>query len=121
MTVLNPTNPRIAAAQAQVNETLAGIPDEYGAVFVIDDYQLMQTGLLPVAVREERKRLATEQAARLMGWTRICQSEERYFDRDWETHWNDAKGLVLKRTAAGEVGDALGVGEPSRPQLKAVA
>jgi hypothetical protein len=62
-----------------------------------------------------------EEAVRLMGWTRICQSEERYFDRDWETHWSDAKGLVLKRTAAGEVGDALGMGETTRPQLKAVS
>lgn len=59
-------------------------------------------------------------AVRLMGWTRICQSEEKYFDRDWEQAWTDAKGLVLKRTAAGEIGDALGVGE-QRPQLKAVS
>lgn len=62
-----------------------------------------------------------EDAVRLLGWSRICQSEEQYFDRDWEKAWNDAKGLVLKRTAAGEVGDALGMGETTRPQLKAVS
>lgn len=65
-----------------------------------------------------------EEAARLMGWSRICQSEERYFDRDWEKAWNDAKGLVLKRAALdGPVGDALGTG--SQPenvrQIKAVS
>lgn len=51
------------------------------------------------------------EAVRLYGWSRICQSEEKYFDRDWEQAWNDARGLVLKRTAAGEVGDALGMGD----------
>lgn len=39
MTLFNSANPRIAAAQAKVIETLTNIPDEYGAVFVIDQYQ----------------------------------------------------------------------------------
>ena len=39
MTLFNSANPRIAAAQGDVIETLMSIPDEYGAVFVIDDLQ----------------------------------------------------------------------------------
>jgi hypothetical protein len=63
------------------------------------------------------------EAVRLFGWTRIHQTEEHYFDRDWEKVWNDAKGLVLKRTAAGEVGDALTAGtQPENVrQIKAVS
>lgn len=60
------------------------------------------------------------EAVRLLGWTRICQSEEKYFDRDWEQAWNDAKGLVMKRTAAGSVADALPQPDELRPALKAV-
>jgi hypothetical protein len=62
-----------------------------------------------------------EEAVRLFGWSRIHQTEERYFDRDWEKVWNDAKGLVLKRTAIeGPSGDALPAPENVRP-IKAVA
>lgn len=61
------------------------------------------------------------EAVRLYGWTRIHQTEEQYFDRDWEKHWNDAKGLVLKRTAAGPVADALPHPDEQRPALKAVS
>ena len=39
MTLFNSANPRIAAAQGDVIETLMSIPDAYGAVFVIDDLQ----------------------------------------------------------------------------------
>lgn len=61
------------------------------------------------------------EAVRLYGWTRIHQTEEQYFDRDWEKHWNDAKGLVLKRTAAGPVADALPHPDEQRPALRAVS
>lgn len=61
-----------------------------------------------------------EEAVRLYGWSRIHQTDEQYFDRDWEKVWNDARGLVLKRTAAGEVGDALPQPENVR-QIKAVS
>lgn len=39
MTLFNSQNPRIAAAQARLIETLAAIPDEYGAADVVGDYQ----------------------------------------------------------------------------------
>lgn len=63
MSIFNSANPRIRNAQQTVLDTLASIPDEYGAVFVIDDYQDMKWGELPVAVREGRKREATLVAA----------------------------------------------------------
>lgn len=59
MCLLNTQNQRIAQAHAKVLDTLAGIPDEYGAVFVIGDYQ----DELALAVREARKREATLVAA----------------------------------------------------------
>lgn len=61
-----------------------------------------------------------EEAVRLYGWSRIHQTDEQYFDRDWAKVWNDAKGLVLKRAAAGPAGDALPTPENVRP-IKAVA
>lgn len=64
------------------------------------------------------------EAVRLFGWQRIHEAHSDYFARDWEKVWNDAKGLVLKRAAAGEVGDALGMGtqpDELRPALKAVS
>lgn len=59
MSIFNSANPRIRNAQQTVLDTLASIPDEYGAVFVIGDYQ----DELALAVREARKREATLVAA----------------------------------------------------------
>lgn len=56
MTLLNSIDPQIAAAQAKVLETLARIPDEYGAVFVVEDYQAE----LAAAVRAHVQRRADE-------------------------------------------------------------
>lgn len=63
MSLFNSTNPRIAAAQARTLDTLMAIPEEYGAVFVIDDYQNMKGGELPVAVREHTRQMAMAKAA----------------------------------------------------------
>lgn len=60
MTLFNPDNPRVAAAQAQVLDTLMAIPDEYGAVFVIDEYQTELTE----AVRAHTRRQAVERLAK---------------------------------------------------------
>lgn len=61
-----------------------------------------------------------EEAVRLFGWQRFQESNPEYLARDWEQAWNDAKGLVMKRTAAGSVADALPQPDELRPALKAV-
>lgn len=60
MSLFNSTNPRIAAAQARTLDTLMAIPDEYGAVFVIDEYQAELTE----AVRAHTQRQAVERLAK---------------------------------------------------------
>ncbi len=70
MTLLNSIDPQIAAAQAKVLETLARIPDEYGAVFVVEDYQAE----LALAVRAHVQRRADE---RMVAEMRAQWGEER--------------------------------------------
>lgn len=65
MTLFNSANPRIAAKQATVLETLAAIPDEYGAVFVIDQYQAELTLAVRAHVEAQRMSRVREHARTL--------------------------------------------------------
>lgn len=74
MTLFDSTNPAIRKAQALVLETLASIPDEYGAAFVVGDYQ----DELARAVREHTQRLAVRKTAkRLNELQAAAQRRER--------------------------------------------
>ena len=62
MSLLNPSDPRIAAAQARVIETLTAIPDEYGAEFVIDD---CQAELIAAVAKHHRRNEDARQEAQM--------------------------------------------------------
>lgn len=62
MTLFNSQNPRIAAAQAQLIETLAATPDEYGAADVVDDYQAELTAAVAANHDAVRAELVREKA-----------------------------------------------------------
>lgn len=62
-----------------------------------------------------------QEAVRLFGWKRFQDSNPEYLGRDWERTWNEARSLVLKRTANdGPSGDALKPGDEEPPMLKVV-
>lgn len=65
MTLFNSQNPRIVKAQAQVVETLSAIPEEYGAVFVIDEYQEDLRQAVRAHVEAQRMAIVAEHAAAL--------------------------------------------------------